>query len=174
MVVEEVIGHPLRLMMKQPKIVLPNVLSWIPTALINLIIILAVADLIPYAGEFTGGYSPDMLIRIISIILPYILAIIPVIILSFLISVFIQGVYPSIIKQSFAKKVDLAVAFSVAKKRFWSMLWTQLIVAFLIFVLISVVMALMFGIGFSVIILPFAALFIIPLILLFFVGIRLK
>lgn len=141
MAIEKVLEHTLDLVRRERKVVLPIVLIWIPYALFAIIALQAVFSVEQYMSlEGMQEILTDsvLLWQVIESLLPYIAVSVPVIVLSFSISVFLSCVYAEITRQSYTQhRVSLSQSFSVAKSRFLSLLWTY-IVEFLIMVLVFV------------------------------------
>lgn len=157
----EIVEQSVTIIKKNPKTALPYTLSWIPAAMLNLIVLIAAMDL-------SGYLTPENIILtlrniplILKLIVPYLLASVPVIILMILVSIFLEAVYPFLVQQYFLKKrVLISVAFSPAKSRFLPLLWSYtllfllLIVAFipLVFLLFAGLFGLLLAvIGFFII-----------------------
>jgi hypothetical protein len=144
-VIEKIIEAPFVIAKNEPKVLLPNILNWVPLSLFSLIILNAVTE---FNRLFDGSLNDLLKImetapftrHIIEFIIPYILMLIPIAILSIIISLFLGCVYPEIIKQHYSRrKILLSSAFSVAKSRIVSLFWTYFLEILIIFgVLIGV------------------------------------
>lgn len=131
MSLEKVLEFSFSLFKKDLKIVLPNVLNLIPSALLSLIILQG------FNSITTSLFikSKEMLLKSI---LFYLSLGIVVFIASILISIFLLCVYCDITRQAVKKKkISLVNAFEVGKSKFFKFLSTSLL-AFVIVVLIEI------------------------------------
>jgi hypothetical protein len=130
----EVIEYSFSLMKRQPKILLPQVLSWIGTVIVSALVYFALLDLISmganmqtflflinkYLGLFIGAFTISMLLM-----------------------VYVQSIYVEIVKQAFSKKrIMLNEAFSAGWKAFFRLLWTNIVFVVLVLGIVVAVVAL--------------------------------
>jgi hypothetical protein len=171
MSVENVIRFGIETLRKYPKIALPNVLSWITSALMSAIIVLALGDV----GSAIGATPLDQAIAneallgsIISIAITYFIIALPVIALSFVINVFLFCVYSDIARQAHAGRGILVTkSFSAARGKLLPMTWTFVVGTALMLLVFSAVFALgllggALGIGISIITIAIIALLSLP------------
>jgi hypothetical protein len=146
--IEKVLEFSFGLFKRDPKIVLPNVLNWIPSALLTMLILRAASVIAKWASLETFGQilsNRTLFLEMINMILVYIVVAIPVIIASFIVSLILTCVYSDITRQAYTKrKVLLTQAFSVAKSRFLPLLWTY----FLEFVIVALTFGALICLGF--------------------------
>jgi hypothetical protein len=126
MTIEKVLGFTFDLFKKEPKIVLPNVLTWIPAALLSLLILHAILRF----GSFLSWQSVQTLETkalwgILREIFVYVIIAIPIFILLVITNLLIISIYSDITKQFYTRRrISLIDAFSTAKLRMVSLLWT--------------------------------------------------
>ncbi len=143
----KVLEYSAGLIKKNPKILLPSMLSLIPIALFYLLFAAA-------AKEFSA-YNIDMLKALLlnipmllKVVMPYLLALLAIFIVSVAIGIFVKAVYPTIVQQSFTKKpLLLSYAFSATRKRFLPLLWTYfLLVVLAIAAMLPIILLMALGI----------------------------
>jgi hypothetical protein len=138
MSIEKVLEFSFGLFKRDPKVVLPNVLNWIPLALLYML-------LLQGANVFSKWVNLEIFQQILSNrilfmdvidrILFYVVIGIPIVIASVIISLILLCVYSEITRQAYTKKkILLTEAFSVAKSKFLPLLWTYFL-EFLIVIL---------------------------------------
>ena len=166
------------LMRKEPKIIIANTLNWIPAALMMMLLAQAVIDLTGFAdsvasAEAVGAVADISLVyELFAIIAKYIVVAIPLIIARWLVDAFLRCTYVDITRQAYSKNsISLGDAFSAAKSRFLSLLWTNVVQALLILivvagiVIVSLIPAVFFG-GLVVMLLPIGAILLVVAVLL--------
>jgi len=128
MSIEKVLEYSFGLFKRDIKVVLPNVLSWIPSALLSLILFQATSTLGKMVSleTFEKIFTDvNLLWQIIQTVLVYVMISIPVFILSAVISIFLYCAYSDITRQSLKRQqISLASSFAVAKTKFWPLAWT--------------------------------------------------
>lgn len=122
----DIIEYSFSLLKNRPKVLLPQVLGWIPAAFFGVIFYFAFLD------AMKAGFS-NPATTVISLMVKYAAPLVAAVILSYLVTAYIQVVYPDIVRQAFAgKNISLVRAFAAAKSRFWSMVWTDFLVMMLL------------------------------------------
>jgi hypothetical protein len=148
MSIEKVLEFSFGLFKRDPKVVLPNVLNWIPFALLYML-------LLQGANVFSKGVSLEtfqqilsnraLFMKLIDRILFYVAMGISIVIASVIISLILLCVYSDITRQAYTKKkISLTKAFSVAKSKFLSLLWT----CFLEFLIVILTLLLLIPLAF--------------------------
>lgn len=119
MSVEKALSIPYNIIKKYPKVVLPAVLSWIPPALI----LLLVSSIL---GNFDISAWPDQLENYLlsSSILKYATYFSLVLVLYILIDVFLRTYFQIVV---FDKKKNISKMVNKTKRYFWRMLWTLIL-----------------------------------------------
>lgn len=151
----KVLSFPIRLMHRIPKVVLPSVLIWIPLIMFNALFVHVIArsQVFNWISFMQGMYSAEMWEKVLSFIVPYAALGILIILISLGINLFLKCTYVSIIQQSRRRKVSLSKAFSTAKSRFWSLVWTYFLLlvlyisAFIVLFIVFMVLALLGPVG---------------------------
>jgi hypothetical protein len=173
MAIEKVLGFSFGLFKRDLKVVLPNVLNWIPSALLSMLILQGASVASKWASLETFQQilnNRTLLWEIINMILVYVVIAIPIVIASMIISLMLVCVYSDITRQAYTKrKVLLTHAFSVAKSRILPLLWTY----FLEFLIVALTFGALIGLGFvggivGIILAIIAGVIVILLAILFF------
>lgn len=148
MTMEKVLEFSFGLFKRDPKVVLPNVLNWIPSALLAILTLQGASIVGKWVNLETFQQvlsNKALLWEIINTILVYVAIAIPIVIASVIVSLILACVYSDITRQAYTKrKILLTQSFSVAKSRFLPLLWTY----FLEFLIIALIFGGLFGIGF--------------------------
>lgn len=150
--IEKVLEFSFGLFRKDIKVALPNVLNLVPSALFSLILLQAasaIGSLINVTSIDTIFTNQTLFMQIIKTGLTYALILIPVLVLSMLVSVFLSGVYADITRQAYKNRkqnysVSLTQAFATGSQKFIPLLWTY----FIEFVISIAVFAGLVGLGF--------------------------
>ncbi|MCD6483130.1 MAG: hypothetical protein J7K83_02575 [Candidatus Aenigmarchaeota archaeon] len=154
MSVEKALSIPYNIMKKYPKVVLPAVLSWIPSILILMLVSSVVGNFnISSWSEQLEDYLSS------SSILKYATYFSSILVLYILIDVFLRTYFQIVV---FERKKNISQMIEKAKRYFWRMLWTLILknVVLLLIVLAGILPILL------VAVLPAIALLSIPLMLL--------
>jgi len=137
--VANVLVYSFNLIRKKPKIVLPELLYWIVLALVIVLFYLVSINMTNF---FIPAKSSLVYTNLISNLIPFSIFMI----LIFVVAVYIQGIYPDIVRQAFTKKdIVLTESFKTARKRFCSLLWTNILLILLIMLIIGGAAALLIG-----------------------------
>lgn len=153
MVIERILESSFSLFKKYPKIVLPNVLLWIPTALFSLLMfhgIFRFSSILNWEYILSVADNPTTLksifFRILKDLLVYGIFTIPIFILSVVINLFNICVYSDIVNQVYlGHKIMLVNAFFKAKSKIVSLSWTYFLeilitlAVFFVFVLVGII-----------------------------------
>lgn len=137
MAMERVLEFSLGLFKRNPKVALPNVLNWIPSALLSILILQAASAVGAWNIQSVQQALGDtaLLLDMLKTILAYAVIAIPIVIASAVVSSILACVYSDVARQAYTRrKVKLIGAFSIAKSRFLSLLWTY-VLEFLVVVL---------------------------------------
>jgi hypothetical protein len=152
--VADIVKYSFNIIRKKPKIILPQLLSFIPLFLFAVLFDFASGDFI----ELVPGTSQE---GFTNVVIKYFVPSVAIFIISALVTVFINGVYPEIIRHAFYQKdVVLSAALNKSKARFRSMLWTH-------YVLLMLLLAPLVAAGFA---LALIALLVPLIFLLFAIG----
>jgi hypothetical protein len=178
MTIGKVLKFGVWLMRKEPKIVIANTLNWIPSALMMILLAQAVIDLTGLADSISSaeaaGTVADMSIiyDLFAIIAKYIVVAIPLIIARWVVDAFLRCTYVDITRQAYSRRsIALGGAFSAAKSRFLSLLWTNVVQAVLILIMIvgvviaSLIPSFLFG-SLAIFVLPIGGIVLFVLIVL--------
>lgn len=131
---QRVLEFSFSLFKKDWRIVLPNVLSWIPSALINLLILYGLNSV------FTLILLEISPVEIFKTILFYAFLVIPLLLASLFLGLFLQCVYCEIARQAYSgKKVSLVKSFEVGKNKFLSLFGTYLL-AFVLLLFLNLIL----------------------------------
>lgn len=170
---EKVFEFSFGLFKREPKVVLPNVLTLIPSGLLS-ILILHGAGMV---GRWLNGRgiqelftNPTLLFELIRAVLTYVIVAISILIASGLISILLLCLYSDVVRQAYTrKKILLTQAFSTAKSRFLPLLWTY----FLELLIIGLIFGGLFGLGLiggiiGIVVAMIVGIILILLVLIFF------
>ncbi len=131
MSVGKVLEFGFSLIRNEPKIVLPAVLNWLPHVLLLILSFQFFTSIKEILNLYTLeqlSKDTNLIWKILPSILPYILATIPVAIISLFIYLLLMCIYSDIIRQAYThKNISLVRAFLIAKLWFLSILRTYLI-----------------------------------------------
>jgi hypothetical protein len=148
MSIEKVLEFSFGLFKKDLKVVLPNVLNLIPFALLHVLLFHSVNVFSKWVsqGTFQQILSDiTLFMKSIDGILFYVAMGISIVIASMIISLILLCVYSDITRQAYTKKkILLTKAFSVAKSKFLSLLWT----CFLEFLIVILTLLLLIPLAF--------------------------
>ncbi len=120
----EVIEYSFSLIRKHPKIILPQVLNWVNTAIITVLAYFALADFSSLLTNQGLSAYQGFLQLFYNYLAPFALALI----LMLLTAVYVQSVQANIVKQAFSgKSIALNKAFSDGKEGFLRLLWSFIV-----------------------------------------------
>lgn len=169
MSMDKVLEFTFGLFKKEPKIVLPNILEWVPTALFLALILHGAWTFSKFLSleRIQQLLGTALFWELVKTALVYVVIGIPILILFIIISILLDCVYSDITRQAYSKKkIFLTKAFSVAKSRFLSLLWTY----FLQFLIVVLILSAFFGLGLFLIVIRIGIIGFIGLILLIILG----
>ncbi|MBI2971659.1 MAG: hypothetical protein HYY37_04555 [Candidatus Aenigmarchaeota archaeon] len=131
----EVMEYAARIIRRYPKVVLPQVLAWIPTALFSL---LFASGMAAFAKHFTMRSFTEALSNMqatLNAVMPYLAAFAALMVFAVLVNTFINAAYPPLVQQAIRRKpVMLSAAFGTARERFLSLLWAYFLLITLVLV----------------------------------------
>jgi hypothetical protein len=173
MAIEKVLEFSFGLFKRDPKVVLPNVLNWIPSALLYMLFLQGASDISEWIGFESFAQilnNKTLFTEIINRIVFYGVVAIPIVIASLLVSLILLCVYTDITRQAYTKrKILLTKAFSIAKSKFLPLLWTYFLEFLIVILTLSPLIAIAFVSGIvGIIFATIAGLVVIFLYIIFF------
>lgn len=152
MTFERVIEFGFRLAGKKPKILLPNILSWIPTTLFYVLIMNGLSKTTEWLGNDFSQIliDPKLMLGLLVNLLSHVMLAIPIVILGILIHLFLTCVYAETGKTAYSgRKIRLNKIFSSSIPKILPLFWTYFLTSLsLIGIILGLV--LISGIGFVI------------------------
>lgn len=144
---EKILSSGFKIIKKQPKVVLPNILSLIPITLFYLLLLSGLSKFVDLleVGGIESLSNLDVLIPLLKSGLRYSIMGIPIFFLWLLIHSFLESLYPSIAWLAQRGRVSLSKAFSVGYRRMLPLVWTYFLGAIVLFLIFGIAIGLIVG-----------------------------